>query len=131
MSYTPDRWIDVNRSSQIVTLYENGVAIASYWAAFGWDNSSHGFYSTAIGTYYVYAKYADLNWTDWGQVYIKYWVAFDPERYNGFHTYSLDAYGNVLPNGDGPTGGCVALPVWAAKIVHDFSYVGMRVEVHW
>ncbi len=126
-----ERWIDFNRSSQTVTLYEGSTPVASYWGAIGWDSSSDGFYSTAIGTYYVYSKYAPIAWTDWGQTYIKYWVGFDPGRSNGFHSYSLDANGNVLPNGAGATGGCIATDLGAAAAIYDFSEIGMRVEVHW
>lgn len=131
VSASAERWIDFNRSSQMVTLYEGDYAIASYWGAIGWDSSSYGFFSTAIGTHYVYSKYAPISWTDWGQTYIEYWVGFDPERSNGFHSYSLDAAGNVLPNGAGATGGCIALDLGAAATVFDFATVGMRVEVHW
>ena len=126
-----ERWIDFDRSSQIVTLYEGDVAIASYWGAIGWDTSADGFYSTAIGTYYVYSKYAPIAWTNWGQTYIEYWVGFDPNRSNGFHSYSLDANGNVLPNGAGATGGCIALEPGAASEVFSFADIGTRVEVHW
>jgi uncharacterized protein YgiM (DUF1202 family) len=125
-----ERWIDVDRSSQTVTLYEGDEAIASYWAALGYDHSDDGFFSTAVGTYYVYSKYAPVSWTPWGKVYIKYWVGFDPERSNGFHSYSLDAAGNVLANGDGPTGGCVATDLWQAETIYDFADIGTRVEVH-
>lgn len=124
-------WADVNRSTGVVTLYEGNTAVEVHYASLGWDDSNYGFYATAIGTYYVYSKYAGISWTDWGQVYIKYWVGFDPDRYNGFHSYSLDAYGNVLPNGDGATGGCVALPLWAAEHVFNWLSYGSRVEVHW
>lgn len=127
----PERWIDVDRSQQEVTLYVGDEPVASYWAAMGWDKSADGFYSTAIGTYYVYGKHADLAWTDWGQAYIKFWVGFDPSRVNGFHSYSMDENGNVLKNGDGPTGGCVALEPSAAATLYDFASYGMRVEVHW
>lgn len=130
-SFGGERWVDVNRSTRMVTLYEGNSAIDSYYASFGWDESSHGFYSSAIGTYYVYSKNAGLAWTDWGKVYIKYWVGYDAERYNGFHSYSLDANGNELPNGDGATGGCVALPLWAAESVYGFVTIGSRIEVHW
>ena len=126
----PERWIDVDRSSQTVTLYEGDVAIASYWAALGYDKSTDGFYSTAIGTYYVYGKHAPIAWTEWGKAYIKWWVAFDPYRDNGFHSYSLDKNGNVLPNGDGATGGCVATSLGAAEVIYNFATIGMRVEVH-
>jgi hypothetical protein len=126
-----ERWIDVDRSTQQITLYVGDAPIESFWGAMGYDQSDDGFYATAIGTYYVYAKNADLAWTDYGQAYIADWVAFDPDRANGFHSWSLDADGNVLPWGDGPTGGCVALEPWAAATLYDFAEIGMRVEVHW
>jgi uncharacterized protein YraI len=127
----PEHWIDINRGSSIVSLMVGDSAIATYGASLGWDQSADGFYSTAIGTYYVYGMHAGLTWTEWGQAYIKYWVGFDPSRVNGFHSWSMDASGNVLPNGDGPTGGCVALEPSAAANLYDFAYEGMRVEVHW
>lgn len=130
-SAAAERWIDFDRSSQTVTLFEGDTAVASYWGAIGWDGSSDGFFSTAIGTYYVYSKYAPLSWTDWGQTYISYWVGFDSSRSNGFHSYSMDASGNVLPNGAGATGGCIALDVGAAATLFDFTSIGTRVEVHW
>jgi L,D-transpeptidase-like protein/SH3 domain-containing protein len=126
-----ERWIDVDRSTQEVTLYDGNDPIASYWAAMGYDQSDDGYYATAIGTYYVYAKHAELAWTEYGQAYISDWVAFDPDRNNGFHSWSMDADGNVLPWGDGATGGCVALEPSAADTLYDFAEIGMRVEVHW
>ena len=85
-----ERWIDVDRSSGIVTLYEGDNALASYWGAMGYDNSDYGYYATAIGTYYVYSFNRDLAWTEYGQAFITDWVAFDPKRNNGFHSSSLD-----------------------------------------
>jgi uncharacterized protein YgiM (DUF1202 family) len=126
----PERWIDVDRSNQTVTLYVGDEPVASYWAAMGYDHSDDGFYSTAIGTYYVYSKYKGLSWTEWGQTYIEDWVGFDPSRVNGFHSFSMDSSGNVLANGDGQTGGCVAMSPDQAAAVFDFATVGMRVEVH-
>jgi uncharacterized protein YgiM (DUF1202 family) len=125
----PERWIDVDRSSQTVTLYVGDEAVASYWAAMGWDTSADGFYSTALGTYYVYGKYEDLAWTEWGHAYIRDWVGFDPSRVNGFHSYSMDENGNVLSNGNGPTGGCIALDPSAAAELFNFASSGMRVEI--
>ena len=127
----PERWIDVDRGSQMVTLYSGDDALASYWAALGWDTSADGFYATANGSYTVYDKYAGLTWTDWGQTWVSDWVGFDPARLNGFHSWSLDASGNVIAGGNGPTGGCVALEPWAADQLFAFAEIGMRVEVHW
>lgn len=126
-----ERWIDFDRSSQTVTLYEGDFAVASYWGAIGWDTSADGFFATALGTYYVYSKYEPVSWSDWGQTYIRYWVGYDPARSNGFHSYSVDANGDVVPGGDGETGGCIALDLGAAAAVFDFATIGMRVEIHW
>ncbi len=126
-----ERWIDVNRTAQMVTLYEGGLAVASYWGAMGTDPSDSGFFATAIGTYYVYEKYGELSWTNWGNAWVRHWVAFDPNRLNGFHSYSMDWNGQVLAGGDGPTGGCVALAPWAAEHLFSFVQLGTRVEVHW
>ena len=96
----------------------------------GYDTSSDGFYSTASGTFYVYAMHEPLAYTAWADAYITHWVGFDTSRFNGFHSYSKDANGNTLPNGAGKTGGCVALAPAAIQAVYDFAYMGMRVEVH-
>lgn len=125
-----ERWVDVDRTAQTVTLYEGDVAVATYWAAMGSDPSDAGFFATAVGTYYVYEKTGGLNWTDWGGAWVEDWVGFDPARLNGFHSYSMDEAGQVIPGGDGPTGGCVALAPAAADHLFAFVAVGTRVEVH-
>ena len=126
-----EKWIDVNRSTGLVTAYEGNSVIMQYWASLGWDTSDQGFYATASGTYYIYAKNASLTWTEWGQAYIKYWMAFDSSRANGFHSWSLDANANVIPGGDGNTGGCVALEPSQAKALYNWAPNGTRVEIHW
>jgi hypothetical protein len=126
-----ERWVDVDRSTQMVTLFEGDAPVASYWAAMGSDPSDDGFFSTAVGTYYVYEMIPGLSWTNFGGAWVEDWVGFDPNRLNGFHTYSMDANGQVIPGGDNPTGGCVALAPAAADQVFNFVSVGTRVEVHW
>jgi hypothetical protein len=122
--------VDVDRARQMVTLYEGDVAVAASWAAMGSDPSDDGFFATAVGTYWVYEKSGGLSWTDWGGAWVEDWVGFDPARLNGFHTYALDWSGQVIPGGDGPTGGCVALAPAAADQLFAFVAVGTRVEVH-
>jgi hypothetical protein len=124
------RWVDVDRTTQTVTLYEGDAAVAAYWAAMGSDPSDDGFFATAVGTFYVYEKIEGLSWTTWGGAWVGDWVGFDPARLNGFHSYSMDAAGHVIPGGDGPTGGCVALAPAAADQLFTFVAVGTRVEVH-
>jgi uncharacterized protein YraI len=125
-----ERWVDVDRTTQTVTLFEGDIAVVTYWAAMGSDPSDDGFFATAVGTYYVYEKVWGLSWTDWGGAWVGNWVGFDPSRFNGFHTYSMDPSGQVIPGGDGPTGGCVALEPAAANHLFAFVSVGTRVEVH-
>jgi len=125
-----EHWIDVNAATGRVTLYVGNSVYATYWGSMGFDTSPDGFYSTASGTYYVYAMHDPLAYTAWAEAYISEWVGFDPSRFNGFHSYTKDANGNILPNGGGKTGGCVALAPGDSQAVFDFAYMGMRVEVH-
>jgi len=126
-----EHWADIDRSSSMVTLYAGDQAVASYWGAMSADSSESGFYATAIGTYWVYEKHEELSWTIYGQAWVRNWVAFDPERLNGFHSFSMDQSGQVLAGGDGFTGGCIALAPSAAEHVSSFLSLGSRVVVHW
>src|SRR5690606_23744672 len=126
----PERWIDVNRSTGAVSLMIGDSVQATYWASLGWDTSADGFYSTAVGTYYIYGFDYSNHYTPFADAYISHWIAFDPVRFNGFHSYSKDADGNILPNGAGLTGGCVALAPGDIDAVFAFAEMGMRVEVH-
>jgi hypothetical protein len=126
-----EHWIDVNRSQGSVTLFIGDEPQATYWASMGYEDTSYGYYATAIGTYYVTWKQAELHYTPFADNYITHWVGFDSERANGFHSYTKDANGDITPNGAGKTGGCVALAPGDIDAVYDFAYPGMRVEVHW
>ncbi len=126
-----EHWIDVDRSSSRVTLLIGDEVVASYWAVMGWDQTDDGFYATANGTYYVYAMNKALTWTDWGNAWITDFVEFDPIRANGFHSYSREADGSLAVGAANATGGCVALDPAYSGAVYDFSFIGMRVEVHW
>jgi hypothetical protein len=126
----PERWIDVNRSTGLVSLMVGDSPQAQFWGSMGWDTSADGFYATAVGTYYIYAFDGSLHYTEFADNYISHWVAFDPERFNGFHSYTKDAKGNIVPNGGGLTGGCVALAPGDIDALYNFAEMGMRVEVH-
>ena len=125
------RGIDVDRSSGTVTLYDGGEAVASYVAALGWDLTDDGYYATANGTYEIFAMEDELTWSEPAQVYLTQWVAFDPDRANGFHSFSMDEDGNVTAGLGTPTGGCVALAPGEAAELFAFAEISMTVEVHW
>lgn len=130
-SDSSEHWIDVNRSSGAVQLMIGNESIATFWGSLGWETSDYGFYATAIGTYYIYGFKYDLHYTAYADNYITHWVAFDPERYNGFHSYTKDANGDIVPNGAGRTAGCVALAPGDIDQLFDFAQMNMRVEIHW
>lgn len=125
-----ERWIDVNRSTGAVTLYEGNTALYVFWGSLS-RSQGEDYYATASGTYYVYNKIKPLTYTPYANNYFTHWVGFDPERKNGFHSYVKYADGTVTPNGGGYSAGCVMLPTSDAAVVYDFAYVGMRVVVHW
>ena len=126
-----ERWVDVDRSSGVVTLYEGDVVMLSVWAAMSAEQSESGFWATANGSYRVFAKEGALHYTPYGRAWIRDYVAFDPARDNGFHSYSLESWGAYATDFNAPTGGCVALDLWASEYLFDFVSIGTRVEVHW
>lgn len=126
-----EHWIDIDRSQGSVTLFIGNEPQATYWASMGFEDTSYGFYSTAIGTYYVNWMNPALQYTPYAENYITHWIGFDAERANGFHSYTKDANGNIVPNGGGQTAGCVALAPGDIDAVYNFAFPGMRVEIHW
>lgn len=126
-----ERWIDVARGAGRVTLYEGDNARVTYRGFMSADRSDDGFWATALGAYRVYAMNADLTYTEYGDVYIRDWVGFDPDRANGFHSYPMDEVGTVLPDAAGPSHGCVRLAPGDADALYAFASLGTRVVVHW
>lgn len=130
-SSSGEHWIDINRSTGLVSLY---IGNEVQFTAYGVLSESQGedFYATATGTYYVYAMWEPLGYTKYADAYITHWIGFDPERANGFHSYTRYADGTVRhPEGDAYTWGCVAMAPGDVATVFNFAYIGMRVVVHW
>lgn len=126
-----ERWIDVDRTTGIVALRDGPSTIATYTGKTGADPSAEGFYATAPGTFHVYSMNEDLAPTPFAEgVYLTDWVGFDSIRSNGFHSPTRDASGNVQPTQNATTLGCVRLDAEDAARVFDFSFIGMRVEIH-
>lgn len=126
-----ERWIDVDRTTAMVTLYVGDSSLASFRGKIGRDPSADGFYSTAVGTYHVYSMQEGLSSTPFvDDVYLSDWVGFDPERKNGFHSPVREADGRERLTQNPTTMGCVRLNSNDAVALFDFAYVGMRVEIH-
>lgn len=126
-----EEWIDVNRTTRVVTLYRGTTKVATYAAEVSADASSHGFLATAVGTYHVYSMTEGLSYTPYGNSYIRYWVGFDPNRENGFHSWEMDSSGRLLDEASRATSGCVSTPPTIARAIFAFADLGMRVVVHW
>lgn len=127
---TAEYWVDVNRSTSEVRLYIGDSMVDRFDASLSRDQGE-GFYATAVGTYWIYQKIEGLSYTPYADAYFMYWAGFDPDRFNGFHSWTMDAYGNVLPGGSGPTAGCVATAPDDAWTIYHFVDIGSRVEIHW
>lgn len=126
-----ERWVDVNRTTGIVRLYEGDRVVAAFEALIGKDPSTDGYYSTATGTFRVHMKNRELTETPFAEgVYLTDFVGFDWERSNGFHSPTRDAQGDVIQTGGTATLGCVRLGEDEARLMFDFAFIGMRVEIH-
>lgn len=126
-----ERWVDVNRTTGLVTLYEGGQIVHQFEGLIGKDPSPDGYYSTAVGTFYVHVKIGELTETPFAPgAYLSDFVGFDQERSNGFHSPIRDAEGSIIHTGGTTTLGCVRLGEDEAKIMYDFAFIGMRVEIH-
>ncbi len=126
-----ERWIDVDRTTAVVTLYVGDQAQDSFQGKIGRDPAVDGFYSTAVGTYHVYSMQEGLSSTPFVEdVYLSDWVGFDPVRKNGFHSPVREADGSERVTQNPTTMGCVRLKADDAVSLFDFADIGMRVEIH-
>jgi lipoprotein-anchoring transpeptidase ErfK/SrfK len=129
-SPTGERWIEIDRSSASVTLHHGDTIVAVFSGRIGRDPSPDGFYSTAVGTYYVYAMNKGLAQTPFAEdTYLTDWVGFDPDRKNGIHSPVRDANGIEKEWQNQTTLGCVRLSAADAVSVFEFAELGMRVVV--
>lgn len=123
-------WVDVNRSTLLVNLMIGTTIVDSFPSAMSTETGD-GFYSTAPGTYWIYEKVEGLQYTPYAKAYFMYWCGFDSYRYNGFHSWTMDQYGNLLNGGWGNTAGCVSTEPPNAALIYNFLGLNSRVEIHW
>ena len=123
-------WADVNRSTQRANLMIGSTVVNSFSASMS-SETGDGFYSTAPGTYWVYEKVEGLQYTTYAKAYFTHWCGFDTYRFNGFHSWTMDQNGWLLPGGSGNTAGCVATEPRNASVIYNFLTIGARVEIHW
>ena len=125
------RWIAFDRRSGLTQLMFGTWIAAEMQSAWGRGipGSDSDFYSTAPGIYRVYAKRGPLKYNAWFDTHYEAWVAFDPVRFNGFHSLLKDRRGRVTDARTGPiSAGCIRnMYAWE---VYDFAEIGMPVVVH-
>ena len=123
-----EQWIDANRSTLQVKLMIGTAAVDTFNCRMSTETGD-GFKSTAVGSWRIYQKVEGLQYTPYAKAYFRYWAGFDPGRFNGFHSWTMDSAGNVISTGN--TWGCIATAPEDAAKIYAFSWVGMRTEIHW
>lgn len=94
---------------------------------------------TPTGTYHIYAKERDVHligsdstgsWND----YVYYWLPFLNNQYGtyGLHDAtwrSPNAFGNISPNSNQASHGCVEMPLATAAWIYNWAVVGTTVTI--
>lgn len=125
-----ERWIRIDRSDASVALLQGDNVVAVFPGRIGRDPALDGFYSTAVGSFRVYAMNKGLAPTPFAEdTWLTDWVGFDPVRKNGIHSPVRTADGTVREWQNDTTLGCVRLSAEDAVRVFEFAEIGMRVEV--
>jgi lipoprotein-anchoring transpeptidase ErfK/SrfK len=121
------QWIDVDLTTQVTTLTEDGQVVASFLISSGKAETP-----TPDGAYNVYAKVALQDMTGWNADGTTYWIEDVPwatwfwGNY-GFHAaYWLDESQIGTPQSHG----CINMRVGDAKFLYDWAAIGTVVAVH-
>lgn len=127
---TAGRWIEVDVSRYIVRLREGSNVIRQIApVAVGAQVDTGAYESTQTGLFHVYNKIAGLTYDAPYDTYIDWWVGFDPDKANGFHSFLEDRQGAVVDDSTGHvSNGCIR--TGEPQAVFDFAQVGMPVLVH-
>lgn len=123
------KWIDVDVTRYVVRLMDGKQVVKEIGpVAVGREIDTGAYESTQTGLFHVYNKIAPLTFDAPYNTYIQWWVGFDPDKANGFHSFLEDAQGKVV---DGATGrisnGCIR--TGAAEVIYEYAQVGMPVFV--
>ncbi|TAJ20558.1 MAG: hypothetical protein EPO65_03300 [Dehalococcoidia bacterium] len=127
---TAGRWIDVDVTRFTVKLMDGKQVVREIGpVGVGAQIDTGAYESTQTGLFRVYNKTAGLTFDAPYNTYIDWWVGFDVDKANGFHSFLLDAKGTVVDASTGRiSNGCIRTP--DPKAVFEFAEVGMPVFVH-
>ena len=91
------RWIDVDVTRFVVRLMDGKQVVKEIGpVAVGKQVDTGAYESTQTGLFHVYNKIAPLTFDPPYNTYIQWWVGFDPQKDNGFHSFLLDKDGKVV-----------------------------------
>ncbi|MEX2229652.1 MAG: L,D-transpeptidase [Dehalococcoidia bacterium] len=124
------RWIDVDVTRFAVRLMDGRTVVREIGpVAVGREIDTGRYESTQTGLFHVYVKDGTLSYDAPYDTYIQWWVGFDPEKANGFHSFLLDERGVVADATVGRvSNGCIR--TGAPREIFEFAEIGMPVFVH-
>ncbi len=128
---TTGHWIDVDVTNFAVHLM-NGTQVLQTIGpvAVGAQVDTGAYESTQTGLYHVYNKIPGLQYDAPYKAYISDWVAFDPNKDNGFHSFLQDSTGAVTDASTGRvSNGCIR--TGDSSTIYTFAEIGMPVLVHY
>lgn len=121
------KYIDIDTKSQVMVLFENGVAIRSFIVSSGKRGMD-----TPTGNFSIHNK-TPRAWSKTYGLYMPYWMAIVPGGKFGIH--ELPEWPGGYKEGANHLGtpvshGCVRLGVGSAKEVYDWTDIGTPVVIH-
>lgn len=121
------KYIDINLSAQIMTLFENGRVLESFVISSGMRGMD-----TPKGEFAIENK-ADRPWSKRYSLFMPYWQAITPDGLFGIH--ELPEWPGGYKEGANHLGtpvshGCVRLGVGPAKRVYEWTEIGTPVVVY-
>lgn len=127
---TSGKWIDVDVTRFTVKLMDGKEVLREVGpVGVGVQVDTGAYESTQTGLFHVYNKIAGLTYDAPYDTYIDWWVGFDPQKANGFHSFLLNDKGGVVNAATGRiSNGCIRTP--EPQAIFEFAEVGMAVFVH-
>ncbi|QQS61030.1 MAG: L,D-transpeptidase family protein [Candidatus Moraniibacteriota bacterium] len=121
------KYIDINISAQIMTLFENGSFVDSYLISSGKRGMD-----TPKGTFAIHNQFP-RPWSKQYSLFMPHWMAITPDGKYGIH--ELPEWPGGYKEGANHLGipvshGCVRLGVGPAQKVYEWSYIGMPVIIY-
>jgi len=125
------KYIEVNITRQRLSLWQNGLKLATYIISSGRPGMD-----TPTGIYKIISKLPNAYSSSYA-LYMPYWQQFTP-RGHGLHglPYWKLKSGKIIKEGENHLGirvshGCVRLSWEAAKILYNFTEIGTPVVIHY